>query len=175
MKLPADCPHRLAPPDARPSADLSGCCRGQGGDWLLGNEEPLCRTMGYEDEAYRFVWRSSFHGNAIVRIGCRDRATTLRWRYDWFRTAAPDDAPDETALSPNDWARFLDALIGTNFWALDPTERALGLDGAEWLIEGRRGNLHRRVSRWSPRGELFELGRMFFDLAGLPLSRVKLY
>jgi hypothetical protein len=73
------------------------------------------------------------------------------------------------------WARLLDALIAVNFWAVDPIDELQGLDGAQWLIEGRRGNIYRGVSRWSPGGEVHVLGRLFFDLAGSPLSKIKLY
>lgn len=181
MRLAADRPHRLAATSrslwfATPTIatevapDLSRCCRSEG--WLLGDEEPPCCTMASEAEVYRFIWRSSFDGSAAVRIGRQGTATILRWRYDWFRTPRPDDA----ALSPGDWARFLDALIAANFWVLDPADEPLqGLDGAEWFIEGRRGNVYRCVSRWNPRGEVHGPGRLFFDLARAPLSEVRLY
>jgi hypothetical protein len=42
-----------------------------------------------------------------------------------------------------------------------------GLDGADWLIEGRRGDAYRAVKCWSPEGEFHALGRLFFALAGL--------
>jgi hypothetical protein len=32
-------------------------------------KEPLCRSMRTESEVYRFTWRSSFDGDAVVRIG----------------------------------------------------------------------------------------------------------
>lgn len=131
--------------------------------FMLAGEEPLCLTIGVESEVYRFIWRSSFDGNAVVRIARQDRAITLRWRYDWFRTPTPDDAPAEAALSPGDWARFRDALIAANFWALDPIDEAQGLDGAQWFIEGRRGKVYRGVSRW------FREAR-FTPLAGCSLS-----
>jgi hypothetical protein len=66
-------------------------------------------------------------------------------------------------------------LIAASFWALDPEERPLGLDGSDWLIEGRREHIYRAVSRWSPRGLLYDLGRRFFDLAGSPLAEVRIY
>lgn len=88
---------------------------------------------------------------------------------------APDDAPTEAALPFADWARLQDSLIATGFWALDPVDEQPVLDGAEWLIEGRRGNIYRGVSRWRPQGELQGLDRLFFALAGPPLSKVNLY
>jgi hypothetical protein len=178
MKLPADCSYATISPGPLASVDidLSGCCRGQAQSWLLGDEEPLCRTAGREAEAYRFVWRSSFDGNGIVRIGRQGDEVVLQWRYDhWLRAPAAGDAPAGAALSAGDWVRFREALIAANFWAVDSADERQGLDGAEWLIEGRRGNVYRAVSRWSPQDELRALGRLFFTLAGLPLSKVKLY
>jgi hypothetical protein len=95
---------------------------------MLADEEPLCRAIVSEAEVYRFVWRSSFDGNAVVRIGRQGRAITLRWRYDRFRIPAPDDAPAEMPLPPGDWGRFLDALIGANFWrSILPTRRKVSM------------------------------------------------
>jgi hypothetical protein len=148
MKLPADCPYAMTPPGrlATGAIDLSRCCRGHA--WLLGNDEPLCLTMECEPEVYRFVWHSSFDGDVSVRIGREGDAITIRWVYEhWLRAPAADDAPAEAALPTADWARFREALIAANFWALDPADERQGLDGAEWLIEGRRGDIYRSVSR----------------------------
>jgi len=69
----------------------------------------------------------------------------------------------------------LDALIAASFWALDPEEMRLGLDGSDWLIEGRRKDIFRTGSRWSPRGALRDLGKLFFELGGPPLAEVRIY
>jgi hypothetical protein len=129
--------------------------------------------MGSEAEAYRFIWRSSFDGSASIRIGRRGDRVALQWRYR--RSFSRHDAPAEAALSHYDWLRFQDALIATNLWSLDPVDERCGFDGAEWLIEGRRGNIYRGVSRWSPAGSFHDLGRLFCSLAGSPLSGVRLY
>jgi hypothetical protein len=50
-----------------------------------------------------------------------------------------------------------------------------GLDGAQWLIEGRRGQTYHAIDRWSPRGTVHDLGSLFFDLAGPPLAGIDLY
>jgi hypothetical protein len=54
-------------------------------------------------------------------------------------------------------------LVAASFWALDPEERHRGLDGSDWLIEGRRKNIFRAVGRWSPNGAIFDLGKLFFS------------
>jgi hypothetical protein len=43
-------------------------------------------------------------------------------------------------------------------------------------MEGRRKNIFRSVSRWSPRDKaVHRLGRLFFQLAGKPLAEIKAY
>jgi hypothetical protein len=147
---------KVARPDAR-------------GDGL---RTPPCRP---KPSFYRFTWRSSFDYNAVVRIGRHGDEITLRWVDRWFRTPSPDDAPPVVALTLADWARLQDALIAASFWALGPEESRLGLDGSDWLIEGRRKDIFRAVSRWSPRGALRDLGKLFFELAGPPLAEVRIY
>jgi hypothetical protein len=96
-------------------------------------------------------------------------------------------------LAPADWDRLQDALIAASFWSLDPDgidwpsdgdeQRTIaaiigsrGLDGSDWLFEGRRKDVYRAASRWSPRGgALYDLGRLFFELAGPPLAKVRIY
>jgi hypothetical protein len=95
--------------------------------------------------------------------------------YRWFRTPNAGDAPPVVPLTLADWARLQDALVAASFWTLDPVEERFGLDGSDWLIEGRRKDIFRAVRRWSPRQALYELGQLFFELAGLPLAKVGLY
>jgi hypothetical protein len=139
-------------------------------------KEPLCRSMRTESEVYRFTWHSSFDGEAVVRIGQQDGEITLRWVYHWFRAPSPDDAPPIVPLTLADWGRLQEALIAASFWALDPDEGPLarGLDGAFWTIEGRRKNIYRAANRWSPRGAIYDLGRLLFELARPPLAKIRI-
>jgi hypothetical protein len=83
-------------------------------------EEPLCRSLRTEVEVYRFSWRSSFDGDAVVRIGRQVNKITLRWPCRCFRLPGVDDTPPVVPLSPADWARLQDALIAASFLAVDP-------------------------------------------------------
>jgi hypothetical protein len=181
MQLPEDCPFAVMPEG--PFAVLESlfvqsnecfdCCRVHA--WLLALEEPLCRSQRIESEAYRFIWSSSFHGTAVVHITRQGDAFALRWKYLRFRAPSEKDAPPIAALSPIDWDRLQHYLEATNFWSLNPVGNEMGFDGAQWLIEGRRGDIYRAVQRWSPGGAIYDLGRLFFALSGPPLSGVKLY
>jgi hypothetical protein len=92
----------------------------------------------------------------------------LRWKRRFTGLAS-------VALSLNDWEKLQRALMISNFWSLDTADEQLGLDGAQWLIEGRRGDIYHSVERWSPRGAVRDLGCLFFALAGTPLASIELY
>jgi hypothetical protein len=140
-----------------------------GRGWLPEPQEPLCRSRLTEHEAYRFFWDSSFDGHAVVHIGRKGELVTLRRQAFW-------QAPCSVALSLPDWSKLQQALEIAEFWSPRPdSELAVGLDGADWLIEGRRGDTYHAIHRWSPEGAIHDLGRVFFELAGPPLSGVRLY
>src|ERR1700737_309093 len=82
MKLPESCSFAVLPTNAFDliSKERSNCCRPS----LVGTEEPLCRSRATEDEAYRFIWHSSFDGHSMVHIGCKGDAIALRWNYPRF-------------------------------------------------------------------------------------------
>jgi hypothetical protein len=160
LSLPSNC-CRLSLP--------SNCCRLS----LLGTEEPLCRSRATEDEAYRFFWNSSFDGRAMVCVGCKGDAVALRW--NWGRVITDQKTCGTMALPATDWSTLCRALDAAKFWSLDASENRRGLDGADWLIEGRHKDIYHAVRRWSPYGEIHDLGRLFFAMAGSPLAGVKLY
>jgi len=138
-------------------------------------EEPLCRVGGIESEVYRFVWHSSFHGDATVQIVREGDAINLLWKYWSYSLPAADASAPLMTLSTVDWDQLQRRLDVASFWSLDPDSSDMGLDGASWLIEGRRKDAYHSIYRWSPSGPLFDLGRLFFDLAGRPLAEVELY
>jgi hypothetical protein len=123
---------------------------------------------------YRFTWHSSFDGDAVVRIGRQGGEITLRLDRSLVHAEAVTSALF-VALTLAGRARMQDALIAMSFWSLDAEERRLGLDGSDWLIEARRKDNYRAVSRWSPRGALRELGKLFFEMARPPMAEVRIY
>ena len=171
MKLHDNCPFAVAAigENDADEIDRSECCRRLGWYWLNWPEEPLCRSRGTEEEAYRFSWQSSFNGDASVHIGRNDRLIRLCWHK--FGTPAAF-AP----LSLDDWHELQKAIDAARFWSLESGRKAIGgFDGAQWLIEGRRRNDFHALQRWSPGGAIQELGRLFFALAGPPLACIEPY
>jgi hypothetical protein len=149
------------------------CCRG--GDWrsiLIGDLPPLCQSAGAGIEVYRFVWLSSFDGSADVRISHDGNLVWLQWELRNFRWPGRP----QRQLSSVDWDRLQEGLARAAFWSR-PTvdERVLGFDGEQLLIEGLRDSNYAGHATGGPDGALSALGQLFFDVAGPPLSNIRLY
>jgi hypothetical protein len=178
MKLPDDCHFEQLPLRRFPETgiDRSDCCRAVAGFYLSDDEPPLCRFRERELEVYRFYWKSSFNGTAVVHIARKGDSVGLRssrLSHSCLRLREP--LISVTALSPDDWQKLQGALYGSGFWNLEAADEQLGLDGAWWLIEGRLGDIYHSIERWSPQGSVRDLGRLFFALAGSPLAEIELY
>jgi hypothetical protein len=131
----------------------------------FGIQEPLC----FSPEAYRFIWRSSFDGDAVVYIARKGDKASFRW------SAGFKGSSSFAELSMSDFEKLKRSMAAAHFWELDAIDQSVGFDGATWQIEGRRGGTYHSVQRWSPSGTIRDLGRLFFSLAGKPLASVKLY
>ncbi len=119
-----------------------------------------------EAHAYRFLWLRSFHHPVVIRLTIEKngtgilsaKVTTGKGGYE------PGDLrTDKTlALSRAQVNQFLKQLGKAKFWSL-PTEKEatvkvdadgnetveVGLDGAQWIIEGAENGKYHIVDRWS--------------------------
>jgi hypothetical protein len=179
VKLPANCPHRRSAKNWRPNfsgeENTNPCCRnGRASEFdvFLPKKGPLCRSMEHTVEVYRFTWRSSFDGDAVVQIGRGGKNITLDWACSSFTYG---NGRFWNCIEEVSWHRLEDALLAAGFWCLDPIGERYGLDGATWAIEGRRRDVYRAVERWSPHDAIYDLGRTFFDLAGPLIADIRLY
>jgi len=175
MKLPDDCPFEKAPPEQCFGTEphRSDCCRARSG--YFSDATPLCRFRAMESEAYRFLWRSSFSGAAFVHIAQRGDGIGLSSCVLGRSRLSRAEPVVSAALSLEDWEMLQGALRVSDFWSLDSTDERIGLDGACWLIEARRGDTYHWVDRWCPQGAVYDLGRLFFALAGPALADFRLY
>jgi hypothetical protein len=123
----------------------------------------ILNTPGHA--AYWFNWRSSFHGNATMCVAKHGAETVVSRVY---RPSKYGKARRfRGLLTPNDWSRLEDAIVAADFWMIDEHGGRHGLDGSTWCFAGRRGQEYHYISRWSPDDALWDLGRLFFDVAGL--------
>ena len=124
---------------------------------------------GSASETYRFLWLRSFHRSISVRValkrdGARIEFTELTGRGGY--EPGHIRRHTERRLSRNEVDRFAKALNDADFWQLPTSIRNFQLDGAEWIVEGRRGRTYHVVDRLSPQdGAYRALGLLFLKLA----------
>lgn len=122
-------------------------------------------------ETYRFLWLRTFDRPASVKItmnGADARIETI------ILSGAGGYEPGSIArrlerrLSAEERRRFAATIASTTYWTLPKNVKDFGFDGAQWIIEARRGDDYHFVERWSPEnGPVRELGLLFIELGGL--------
>jgi hypothetical protein len=139
------------------------CCRAHE---LFGpiDKHPAALQRNAGDEAYWFNW-DGIDGDATIRIARLGVEAMFFRVYRGSRFGKVRRHRGTVSLS--EWARFEDALIAANFWMLDEFGGDHILDGENWCVAGCRQRDYHLISRCSPEGALWDLGRIFFDLAGL--------
>ena len=69
--------------------------------------------------------------------------------------------------------KFLKLINETDFWNLRTNNEDVGMDGAQWIIEGVSGGNYHLVERWSPEeGEVREIGMELLKLSGLKVKDI---
>jgi hypothetical protein len=97
-------------------------------------------SCGDASETYRFLWLRLFHRSISVRVVLkRDEARIEFTELTGSRGYEPGHIRRhaERRLSRNEVDRLAKALNDADFWQLPVRIRDRGLDGAEWIIEGR--------------------------------------
>jgi hypothetical protein len=134
-------------------------------DWyskhLTAMREPSLWDVSGQDsamEVYRFLWLRSFHHPISVRLTVRHDGTGLLTSKETDGKGGYDpgklirNVTATLSREQTDW--FRDRAEGSGLWKL-PTKQpeaagTVGLDGAQWIIETRKGGRYHIVDRWSP-------------------------
>jgi hypothetical protein len=56
-------------------------------------------------------------------------------------------------LTKRQWKRFIELVDSCDFWKMEANKEELGIDGADWVLEGQNSNKYHFVIRWSPHGK----------------------
>lgn len=120
--------------------------------------EPLL-CEGPDAEAYRLTWVRTFHNPVVARVQRRGPAVSWRaLRYGGMGgyEVGPPEEDRSGVLTPAAWTRIVATVDSVSLWsvpdALASGEMVTGLDGATWLVEGRRGSRYVSVECWGTAG-----------------------
>ena len=134
------------------------------------SEPSLSCGSNSELETYRFLWLRTFHHPVAVRIARSETGVQLTAVE---LSGAGGYEPGSTlkqihkSLSSDQWQKLTDGIETSEYWSQPSVEKDnFGLDGAQWIIEARRGQTYHIVDRWSGGGIHF-LGLLFLELAEL--------
>jgi hypothetical protein len=115
-------------------------------------ERALCATGA--SEAYRFTWLRSFHHPIVVRAErLGDGYLLTAKQLDGAGGYKPGKlmVNRTSALSTDEWAHLTALVDSVGFWTAGPQPREqIGLDGAQWIVEGVAEHRYHTVDRWSP-------------------------
>jgi len=142
-------------------------------------------SKSQKTQTYRFLWLRSFHHPVSVRLDIKaDGSSTLTTKVSSGQGGYEpgkliQDSIRTIKKEQTDW--FLGRIEEMKFWSL-PTEgsqeeNVIGVDGAEWILEGVEDSKYHLVDRWSPeKGAVRALGIiMLIDLARLKLLYQDVY
>jgi hypothetical protein len=116
-------------------------------------ERPLCVKRDAAREVYRLTWLPAHDAPAVVRVDRVPNGYRVQARIGGGMGGHhPAPAAREMArLLDEAEARDLSGLLSaTGFWSIPTLERRIGLDGAQWILEGLVGWRYHVVDRWSP-------------------------
>ena len=120
----------------------------------LFGEEKLGLSGSYI-EAYRVIWSRAFHDPVIAVFQRTDTEMIVRWKVldgrggEW--PPGKIIASGEKYLTISDWAKLKQTVKNMEFWNLSSEDNNdIGVDGWNWLVEGRCENNYHLITRWAP-------------------------
>ena len=193
---------RVAPTDYFPSGSLDETAQSSHfreqwySDQLRALKEPslweLSKTQ--RTQTYGFLWLRSFDQPISVRLDISQDGTGVLTTKaaNGQGGGKPGNLVTNKirALTKEQTTWFLDRIEEQGFWALPVYEKfrkgigpngeptvEIGLDGAQWILEGIKDGQYHVADRWSPKnGPVRTLGMiMLIDLAKLKISHEKVY
>lgn len=130
--------------------------------------EPPLTVSG--PETYRFTWMRNLHNPVAVRVSRAGGAGIGIVTVESDLHDPSKNRRHEFVVAGEAWAPLLKHLESADFWNLagDPSDEERGLDGADWVIEGRRAGIYHSVIRWNPvPGPFRSACEDFIQLSGL--------
>ena len=137
-------------------------------------------------QSYRLLWLRTFHHPVVVRVDVlsdgtgrvRVKETSGQGGYEPGKLIKND----ASKLTAQDVQWFVDRMQESGFWELPPDEKQaeneIVLDGATWVVEGKKGDQYHVAERYAPtcNDKVRNIGlMMLLDMAKLKLLYDEVY
>jgi len=133
-------------------------------------------------QTYRFLWVRTFHHPIAIRVtlsGSTGSLVAIELNGQGGYEPGNVLRRKEQRLTETEAMLVTTVVRDGRFWQTDTTHRPLGeggLDGAEWIMEGRRGSSYHVTHKWSPRyGRYREMCLTFLRLSRLRVPESDIY
>jgi hypothetical protein len=120
---------------------------------LFAMREPIFYSDKSQKEIFRFTWLRTFHNPVAIRIEKLGDTYILYWK---LCNGAGGYEPGELIINKQKeinkltWDEFQKRLNEIEFWKMDTNEEKFGLDGSQWILEGKNLKHYHIVDRWTP-------------------------
>jgi hypothetical protein len=149
-------------------------------------DEPSLWELSQHDKqvlVYRFLWLRTFDHPISVRvmISPNGAGNVVIKVSNGAGGYGPGHLVqnESRALTTTDVADLMARIQSTDFWKIPTAEsmKGVGMDGAEWVLEGVSDGNYHVVTRWSPEKGSYRKLCLFFihDLARLKIPRSRIY
>lgn len=147
---------------------------------LFAMKEPVIYSGKSENEIYRFTWLRSFHHPIAIRVEKHEETYILTWK---MCNGAGGYRPGklivykQLIIDKANWSEFKSQIDQMDFWNLKTHQKVFGCDGAEWILEGKKGNSYHIVDRWSDEGpaEYYKCCKYLLSLTKIDIPKKEIY
>lgn len=147
---------------------------------LFAMREPVFYADKSPKEIYRFTWLRTFHNPVAIRIEKTSDTYLLYWKqcsgaggYDPGKLMIDKYKVVDKAT----WDEFQTLLGQIDFWNVKTNETSNGTDGAQWILEGRKGDQYHVIDRWTPnkQSKYYQCCDFLLRLTDLEIKRLNKY
>ena len=145
---------------------------------LLAMEEPILSKNTSQNEIYRFTCLRTFHNPFAIRIERKVDSFFIYWKMsDGTGGYSPGKLTVDKckAIDKVAWDKFKDLLTEINFFEMPTIEYiGMGMDGSEWILEGKTSNQYHVVNRWTPnkKSKIYKCGKFLIGLMGAKIRHL---
>jgi hypothetical protein len=121
---------------------------------LKAMQEPVIRNSTHK-QMFRFTWLRTFDNPVVIRLENDNNKITLFWKVtDGKGGYDPGEIiiNEKKELTEEKWKVIYDEINEINFYGLMPNQRTMGLDGAQWILEGNEFGKYHAIVRWNGMG-----------------------